>query len=99
MATLDEQLKEQIIRAFAAQSGVQKIILFGSRAREEAEERSDIDIAIVAPEVSEREWLDIYFLKEDLDTLLPIDLVRLEEAPPALKNRILKEGVVLFERR
>lgn len=34
----------------------------------------------------------------DADTLLPIDIVRLDQAPPALRERILSEGRLLFER-
>jgi predicted nucleotidyltransferase len=76
-------------------AGVQRVILFGSRARGDARERSDIDLAVRAPDVSQRDWLAIVEAVENAETLLRIDLVRLEEAPEALRERILAEGRVL----
>jgi len=35
---------------------------------------------------------------ERLDTLLPIDVVRWEEAPTSLQESILAEGKILYER-
>jgi hypothetical protein len=37
-------------------------------------------------------------LAEDANTLLSIDLVRPEEAPAGLRERILLEGLILYER-
>jgi hypothetical protein len=46
-----------------------------------------------------REWLELYRLvEEEADTLLPIDLVRMDEAPETLCKQIRAEGRVLFER-
>ncbi len=98
MTNLPEKLHNQLIRLLSAQLEVEKVILFGSRARGDAEERSDIDLAIVAPTASPRQWLDLTFLLEETDTLLPIDLVRWEEVPQMLKERILAEGEILYER-
>lgn len=98
MADLPESLQNQIIKIFAARPEVERLILFGSRARNDNEERSDIDLAVAAPAASKREWLDIAALTEEIDTLLPIDLLRLEEVSPSLKLRILTEGRVLYDR-
>ena len=79
--------------------GVTHMNLFGSRARGEARERSDIDLAIEAPEAGRREWLDVCRLvEEEADTLLPIDLIRLEDVSEGLRARVRAEGQVLFER-
>ena len=86
-------------RLFSARSEVAKVIVFGSRARGDAGQRSDVDLAIVAPKATPRQWLDIVFALKDMDTLLSIDVVRWAEASPALKARIAAEGKVLYERR
>jgi predicted nucleotidyltransferase len=92
-------LKEQLIHIFSSFSDVHRVILFGSRAREDYNDRSDIDLAIEAPKIEQKKWLDLtYQLEEKLDTLLSIDIVRLEKAPQELKERINKEGEVLYER-
>lgn len=98
MITLSKKLQEHLIQALSTQSEVKQAILFGSRARGDAEARSDIDLAIVAPDASHRQWLDIVYLVEEVDTLLPIDIVRWEEAPTSLQQRILTEGKILYER-
>ena len=78
---------------------VQRVILFGSRARGDAGERSDIDLAIEAPEATRPQWTDLsLFLREDAATLLEVDVVRLEQASERLRERILREGQVLYER-
>ena len=90
---------EAIVRRVAAQPHVRRIWLFGSRARGEARERSDVDLAIEAPEAGRREWLEVCrVVEDDADTLLPIDLIRLEEASAGLRARVHAEGRVLFER-
>jgi predicted nucleotidyltransferase len=97
MIGLQEDLQNYLIKILSARPEVKRVILFGSRARGDAEERSDIDLAIEAPRASVRQWLDICHLLEEADTLLQIDVVRWEEASAILKERILAEGKVLYE--
>jgi len=78
---------------------VEKVILFGSRAYGDHEQRSDVDLAVSAPKISLRKWLDIKFLAEETRTLLFITLVRLEDCPESLRLRIEKEGVILYEQK
>ena len=79
---------------------VEKVILFGSRARGDEQERSDIDIAVVGPEITRKEWLEMrVYMEEDAETLLFIDLIRFETAPDQMKDSIVKEGVILYERQ
>lgn len=82
----------------SASDRVERIVLFGSRARGDNRARSDIDIAVACPRASQREWLDLCDAVDEADTLLPVDLVRLETAGEPIKSRILSEGRVLYER-
>jgi predicted nucleotidyltransferase len=77
---------------------VEKIILYGSRARGDADERSDIDLAVVCPNATDREWVDIWCVVDDAKTLLSIDLMRLDKASEAFRKNVLREGIVLYER-
>ena len=74
---------------------VQKIILFGSRARGTQQLRSDIDIAIVCPHVTPQQWQKILDIVEQADTLLKIDCLQFDKADNDLKQRILKDGIEL----
>ena len=87
-----------IVDALQQRGDVARVILFGSRARRDHRPRSDIDLAVDAPRVSARQWQEITEIVDAAETLLPIDLVRLDAAPPELRERIAAEGRILFER-
>lgn len=77
-----------------------RVILYGSRARGDAGSRSDFDMAVEGGQITDREWCSLLADMENQSiTLLPVDLLRLEEAGPALKKRILNEGIVLYDKR
>jgi predicted nucleotidyltransferase len=79
---------------------VEKVILFGSRARGSERERSDIDIAVIGPEMTDEVWTEIWtYVDEEAPTLLCVDLVRWKEASDKLRKNIEREGVILYERR
>ena len=77
---------------------VERIILFGSRARGDAAARADIDLAVECPAATIERWFDIEEAAENAPTLLKIDLVRLDRAPAELAANILREGRILYER-
>jgi predicted nucleotidyltransferase len=71
-----EVSREQIycqLGVLARRYGARKLVLFGSRARGDFRERSDIDLAVygMPPENRTSFWLDA----EDLPTLLTLDIV------------------------
>jgi predicted nucleotidyltransferase len=76
------------------------VYLYGSRARQQHQERSDIDLAINCPTATKDDWLLILDIFEETDTLLKIDSVRLDELSDddLLKQNILKEKVILYEK-
>jgi predicted nucleotidyltransferase len=88
-----------LARRLAAHPAVERVWLFGSRARGDNFERSDIDLAIEAPAMERYEWLKLSLdFEEEAPTLLCVDLVRIEEAPEHLREQILEEGIVVHER-
>lgn len=71
------------------------MILFGSRARGDYHERSDIDLAASGGKV------DLFGLAvdEETSTLLKYDIVNLDRAVQAeLLESIKKEGVLIYEK-
>ena len=90
--------EQQIVAMLRSVPEVERVYLFGSRARGDHRPRADLDVAISCPTATERQWLKIWDLIEDTETLLAIDLVRLEDVSADLKTRILAEGRVIYER-
>ena len=86
------QLLRQELPTLQQQFEVEKIGIFGSVARNEASENSDIDIVVRMPPKP----FHLVHLKERLESLLQssVDLVRYRpQMNPFLKERIDKEAV------
>ena len=70
------------------------IYLFGSRALDKQYSGSDIDIALDAGKIIDHDKLIAIQLDFDETTIpMEMDLVDLHQAPPELKNDILREGI------
>lgn len=83
------------ICALAVRHDMQRVILFGSRARGDFNRVSDIDLAVSGGNVK-RFALDV----EDLtSTLLTYDVVDLDRcSSDALLGEIQREGIILYEK-
>lgn len=91
-------LSYQFIDKLKKLAFVDSIYLYGSRARGDNTETSDIDLAIKCPAATEDDWLKVMDVIEDADTLLKIDCVRLDEVDEELKKNVYLEGKKLYER-
>jgi predicted nucleotidyltransferase len=91
---LEKKVEDDIIK-IAKKNNVEKVILFGSRARGDNSERSDIDLAI-----SGGNALDFYYdAEEEARTLLMFDVVDLDrKVSEELRREIDRDGVVLYEK-
>lgn len=83
------------IRSFADANKIERIILFGSRAKGTHTERSDIDIAVSGGD-HDSFYSDI---KEKTHSLLSFDVVDLDGSiSEELKNEIDRDGVIIYEK-
>lgn len=95
--TLDKLVDENRndILQIAARHGAYNVRVFGSRARGEATQDSDLDLLIdIEPG---RSLLDIVALKQDLEDLLgcTVDVVTEAAISPYIRDDVLKEAVPL----
>ena len=91
---------EALRRVLAGDPRIAYALLFGSGARESLHPASDFDVAVgLRPGVS-LGTLDIGALVSDLEQAAgrAVDLVILDEAPPAVAYRVFRDGVTLVER-
>lgn len=79
---------------FSRKNGVRKIVLFGSRARGDCTERSDIDLAVCGGDFDAFYW-DV---RENIHSLLTFDIVNFDSAiSNDLKKEIERDGVTIYE--
>ena len=80
-------------------STIQEIWLFGSRARGDYNDRSDIDLFILSQEGTEQNIMQANQIVENADTLLKIDLIWSNKLNNLkLKQQIEKSHLVLYKR-
>lgn len=83
------------IAVLSREYNIQKVILFGSRARGTHTDRSDIDIALSGGNTAEFS-LDI---DEKVHTLLMFDVVDLDgHISEELQREIERDGIVIYEK-
>ena len=91
-------IKQNVLQALiklAKDNDVRKLILFGSRARGDYKERSDIDLAFYGGN-SSRFILEV---DEETPTLLQFDVLDLDKPIQAeLLESIKREGMVIYEK-
>jgi len=103
--SLDQSLVDEIVRRIVAVARPDRIILFGSHARGEAQENSDLDLLVVMQEVASRrdEILRIRAalvpLGISVDVLVAsdADYAKWSEAPSTTLYWAKREGEVLYE--
>ena len=94
----DTGIKENVITEIvelAQKYDLQKVILFGSRARGDFQRASDIDLAVSGGNVA----MFAVDVEEETSTLLEFDVVNLDLGlQEKLLESIKKEGMVLYEK-
>ena len=98
---LIEEVRNRLVEKFHPQ----QIILFGSQARETADERSDVDLLVVCPIRGSRRALMVAMdralkglpLARDILVLTPEEFDRDRQIPGTVARPAWKEGRILYE--
>lgn len=100
MSETDQSTRDHIIQnlrehqpSLAARYGVESLAIFGSVARNEATERSDVDLLV---EFSKPVGLfDLFALQDELEEILgrPVDVGTKASLKPRVRERVLEELV------
>lgn len=77
---------------------VERALVFGSRARGDHSPRADLDLAVSCPGVDRRRWAEIEAEIQEAETLLFLDVTRLEDADGRFRDEILRTGRTIYER-
>ena len=83
------------IAAFAENNSVEKVVLFGSRARGTNTERSDVDLAVYGGDFDSFYWN----ITENVNSLLSFDVINADKnISDELKREIARDGIVIYEK-
>lgn len=96
-----QALLDQIRDALISRPEILEAYLFGSRARGDAQPHSDVDVAVYAESIPDAPFGYAAELATELMSALgtnDIDVVILNQAPPLLYHRVLRDGVRVFAR-
>lgn len=87
-------------RPILTQHGICLAVLFGSRARGTARERSDVDIGVLRSDGCALSYRQLATLSEALaaHSLLPLDVTDLAPTDPLLRMEVVRDGELLFAR-
>ena len=91
---IPERVLQEILQ-FARDADVERLVLFGSRARGTHSERSDIDLAVYGGDFDA-----FYFrVQEETESLLEFDLIEMQrKVSPSLLEEIEREGIEIYEK-
>ena len=83
------------IAAFAENNSVEKVVLFGSRARGTNTERSDVDLAVYGGDFDSFYWN----ITDNVNSLLYFDVINADKnISDELKKEIARDGIVIYEK-
>ncbi len=96
-ATLNPNLEQELLKIFKKYKEIEKVILFGSRARQDNKYNSDIDICLFGKDITHliqaKVSMDIY----EINTPFSFDILNFNELnKEKLIENILNEGVVIY---
>jgi uncharacterized protein len=102
VTTIIDEMVERIVREF----NPEKIILFGSHARDDANASSDVDLLIVMPDGTDRKKSAIAAMRalgdlpvaKDIVVTTPDEISRRGDLAGTVLRPALREGRILFER-
>ncbi len=93
---IPDSLINELEKIFKSCEEIKKVVLFGSRARKDNRENSDIDIAIYS---TNKQNSKIYSMFDEINTLYSFDIVFISsDTSINLVNQIKKDGCIIYER-
>ena len=92
-------LKQAVGLAVSAEIGLEKVWLFGSRARGDQRDKSDVDLAFKFDQSKMKNWT-VFFVdfEDNIESLLTFDLVNIDAVEDQFRDKIMQAGILLYDR-
>ena len=96
---LDSEIVKEICQISSKYTNINKVVLFGSRARKDNSPKSDIDLAIYTESNSVNLLDFIYDIENNTTTLLEFDFSNMSEIrDDFFIEQVESEGITLYEK-
>lgn len=95
MYGIHEKVYRQLMDYFHQHTGICKVLLFGSRAKGNAKNHSDIDLYIQTSQASKPA------IMENIDEMIGVyscDIVFEGQCSEELKKQIMRDGIVIYKK-
>src|SRR5712692_11043204 len=90
----------KLLRLFESTPNVARVWIYGSRARGDHRDQSDIDLAVDAPEMPPGEFSRLLSRLEELGLIYRVDLLRLQDVlDEGFRSRIERDRKIFWEPR
>jgi predicted nucleotidyltransferase len=103
---VDQEILKSAVRKIAESFHPERVILFGSQARGEADDRSDVDLLVITNIQGSRRAMMVAMdralhgtgIARDIIILTPAEFDRDKEIPGTVARPAWKEGITLYAR-
>lgn len=94
---IDEKLKLELQKIFKKYEEIEKVLLFGSRARKDNSYNSDVDICLFGKKITHLIQAKVSMDIEEINTPLSFDILNFNElVKKELIDNILNEGILIY---
>lgn len=94
---MEEKLKLELQKIFKKYKEIEKVILFGSRARQDNNYNSDIDLCLFGEKITHLTHAKVTMDIEEINTPLSFDILNFNELTKEnLIKNIKNEGIVIY---
>ncbi|WP_373599220.1 nucleotidyltransferase domain-containing protein [Paraclostridium bifermentans] len=94
---MEEKLKNELQLIFSKYKEIEKVILFGSRARQDNRYNSDVDICLFGKNITHLIQAKVSMDIDEINTPLSFDILNFNELnKKELIDNILREGIDIY---
>lgn len=94
---LSDSILGDFCKVFSAYPEIEKVLIFGSRAKDTFNEGSDIDLAVFARTLSDQRFTRLWSELDALPLIFKMDVLHWDKLRnERLKNKILREGKIFL---
>lgn len=94
---LEDKLKNELKTIFSKYKEIEKVLLFGSRAREDNKYNSDVDLCLFGKNITHLIQAKISMDIDEINTPLSFDILNFNElTKQELIDNIINEGVEIY---